>query len=281
MAPRDIDTLLDELITLPSLPTVVTRVTTLLDDPNASLADVGRAVGTDPSLALKTLRLVNSAFYGVREKVTSVEQAVPLLGAKVIQNLVLTATVFDSLASGADRLMHHSISVGVMMRVLAQEEYAGGLTAEEAFVYGLLHDVGKIILEEYLPEDYAQVRQLCIDQSLPSHAGERAIIGVDHAEIGARLAERWKLSDELVDAIAGHHELPRCQNPDHRSLAGALSAADYICTAAGLGGEAAIHPAITPAAWAAAGITSADVPHVLESFFESLPAIGEMYEAAS
>ena len=98
--PRNIDHLLEEIVSLPSLPGIVMRVIDLLDRPGSSLEEVGHLISTDPGLALKTLRLANSAHYGVREKLTSVEHAVVYLGEKVIKNLVFAATVFDTLRKG-------------------------------------------------------------------------------------------------------------------------------------------------------------------------------------
>ncbi len=144
-----LDYLLEEVVTLPSLPSTVAQITSLINDPNANLQDIGKAISADTALALKTLRIVNSAFYGVREKVSTVENATVLLGMKVIKNLVFTAAVFDSLQFGEEGLLRHNVACGMAMKHLLASGLvqAEGLeNADDGFIFGLLHDVGKIIL---------------------------------------------------------------------------------------------------------------------------------------
>lgn len=280
--PRNIDYLLEEIVTLPSMPATLARIVKLVGDPDCALSDVGKAISADPAIALKTLRLVNSAYYGLRQKVSSVENAVTLLGLKVIKNLVFTATVFDSLSAGAESLLRHSVSCGLAMRVLAE---SGGkrlaIDPEEAFVHGLLHDVGKLILAEFLPEDCARVREVCVARGAPSYAVEREIIGATHAEVGARLAQKWRLPDDLVQAIEGHHEPLPFKDPMTQRLAACLGVADYVCTAAGMGSSPGAVAAVHPEAWSSAGVSTDDVPGILDAFFARVPEIDELIELVS
>lgn len=280
----DIDYLLEEVVTLPSLPSTVAHVTQLVNDPDGSLADIGKAISADPALALKSLRLVNSAHYGVREKVTSVDQAVTLLGMKVVKNLVLTAAVFDSLKSGEEMLLRHTVSCAIVMRILVESGAATKVKfkyPEEAFTCGLLHDVGKIIIQEFMPGEYAQVEQACAGGGTTWAKAEQDVIGVDHAEIGAKLAQQWKLTDELTSAIAGHHDLSRCGNQDFRAIAALVAVADYICYASGLPGREGLSAEIQPEVWEATGLTSASVVGVMEKFFESVGDVEELMSLAA
>jgi len=282
--PRDIDALLDEVVTLPSLPSTVAHITELVNDPDCSLTAVGRAISVDPAIALKTLRLVNSAYYGLRNKVSSVEQAVVLLGLKVIKNLVFTATVFDTLKSGVDAFLRHSVSCGMAMRVLAENGNAPGLdedASEEGFAVGLLHDVGKIIFEQFVPEDFEKVRERAVRSHVPWHEAEQEIIGVDHAAMGARLAANWKLPGNIVAAIAGHHDLAKCADPELKGLAAALSAADYICTAAGAGSHDGAAPVVAPDVWPMSRIVSENVPSLLDKYFRTQSAVEELIQIAT
>jgi len=278
----NIDSLLDGLVTLPSLPSTVSRITTLVNSPDSSLSDVAKAIHTDPALAIKTLRLVNSAYYGLANKVSSVDHAVALLGMKVIKNLVFTATVFDTFNKGTDALLRHSVSCGVAMRVLVGElvEYAA-MDPEEAFVYGLLHDVGKIIMEQFLPKEVESALLLSRAKKVPMYTAERLVIGVDHAELGARLAQQWGLSKELVVAIEGHHNLARCSEDSLRSLAATLSIADFICNASGIVAAQRTVIQIPGEMWEASGISAASYPHVLDRFFSALDGVDELIEMAS
>lgn len=280
--PRNIDYLLEEIITLPSLPATLARIVQLLNDPDSSLAEVGKAITGDPAIALKTLRLANSASYGLRERVTSVEHAVTLLGVKVIQNLVLTATVFDTLSSGASLLFRHSIAVGLAARSVIRAGVSGlALQPDEAFVYGLLHDIGKIILEDYLSDDLVQSEELSRSRNVPAYVAELEVIGADHAEVGGRLAKNWRLPDSITAAILAHHDLTRCEDEEHLRYAALLNAADSICIAAGLpsyDGAVANDPG---EAWALLNVEGPKVPVILDDFFASMPEVEELTEAMS
>ncbi len=280
--PQDIDYLLEEVVTLPSLPRTVAHISQLVADPDCSLATIAKAISADPAIALKTLRLVNSAFYGLRTKVSTVEHAVVLLGMKVVKNLVFTATVFDTLKSGVDSFLKHSISCGVAMRCLVENSKNVSVeSAEEAFIYGLLHDVGMIIFEQFLPRELEMINSMCASRGLPRYKAEREVIGVDHAMMGARLAEKWKLPDNLVNVIAGHHDLAQCEDPAMKPLAAMLSVADYLCTQCALRSHPDAVAEVTEEAWHASQIHSRDVPAHMEAFFEAYPSIDELMQLAS
>ncbi|HEO70536.1 MAG TPA: HDOD domain-containing protein [Candidatus Hydrogenedentes bacterium] len=279
--PRDIDVLIEEVITLPSLPRTVAHISQLVTDPNCSLATIAKAISADPAIAMKTLRLVNAAFYGLRQKVSTVEHAVVLLGLKVIKNLVFTATVFETLKGGVDSLLRHSVSCGVAMRVVADHcENGGSESAEEAFIYGLLHDVGMIIFEQFLPEEFAAVNATCREQRAPRYEAERAIIGCDHAMIGARLAQKWRLPETIVNAIGGHHDLEQCQTDDVRRTSAMLSVADYICTACGWPSFPDAVVKVSGDVWAASGLTSVQLPPMLDAYFNERQTIDELVQLA-
>lgn len=280
----DIDYLLEEIVTLPSLPSTVAKITALVNDPDCSIADVGKAISADPAIALKALRLINSAHYGVREKVTSVDQAVTLLGMKVIKNVVLTAAVFDSLQFGEETLLRHNVGCGVAMRVLAESGATKNVTIqhpEEAFTCGLLHDIGKIILQQFMPDEYEAVNKACADGQKTWVAAEQEIIGVNHAEIGARLAQNWKLTAELASAIAGHHNLRRCAQPEFQGVAALVSVADYMCYACGLPGKENTPVVLDAEVWEITGLTNESMENAMEKFFDSYSDIEELVELAA
>lgn len=280
----DLDYLLSEVVTLPSLPTTVANITQLVNDPNSTLAQVGKAISADPAIALKTLRLVNSAYYGLREQVTSVDHAVVLLGMKVVQNLVLTAAVFDTFSAGEESLLRHSVASAAAMRVLAETDAASNVSIDdpaEAFTYGLLHDVGKLILQQHLPEQYAAVTKAVAAGGKSWSEAEIEVLGFDHGTIGARLAQHWKLAPELCDAIAGHHRLDECESPENRPLAAMLAIADYICYESGFGATTDVPVKLDDAVWSEAGISSECLVDAMAEFFDALPDIEELVQLAA
>lgn len=280
---KDVDYLLEEVVSLPALPATVERVSGLIDDPDVPMMEVGKAIATDTGIAMKTLRLVNSAYYGTREKVNSVEQAAVLLGPKVIKNLVFTSTVMETFKGSGDAFFRHSVACGMAMRSLAVN--GSGTAAvdppEEASVYGVLHDVGKIILEEHLSEDYGRVGELARTEQMPWFEAERQILGVDHAEVGARLAENWRLSPEIVNAIAGHHDLANCRDSQYEGLAALLAVADYVCFCSGLYRHTRVPLTVSEDHWKAANVSSKDVPAILEPFFDSIQDVNELVQLAA
>lgn len=280
--PRNIEYLLEEIITLPSLPATLARIIQLLNDPESSLSDVGKAITQDPAIALKTLRLANSAAYGLREHVTSVEHAVALLGAKVIQNLVLTATVFDTLSHSAGLVFQHSIAAGLAARaVLRVGRIRLPLQPDEAFVYGLLHDIGKIILEDYMAEDLMQAEEVSRSRRIPAYQVECEVIGADHAEVGGRLAMNWRLPESIASAILAHHDLSRCDNDDSRRYAALLNVADAMCIEAGLPSYEGAVVGDSGESWALLGVESVTIPAIMDDFFASMPEVQELTEAMS
>jgi len=273
----NIDSLLEEVVTLPSLPSSVSRITELLNDPSSNLSDVAYVIQTDPALALKTLRLVNSAYYGVGQRVNTVEHAVTMLGIKVIRNLAYTAAVFETFERGSGELLHHSVMAGIAMRaVLEHSACRGMIDPDEAFVYGLLHDVGKILFYEFLPKESESATLMSHTRKLPTYLAEREVIGVDHAELGCRLIQKWGLSDQLAWAVAGHHQLDAVEDVNLRPLAAALGIADYICGASGVPATPRAIVQIDSRHWTAAGISSKQIPAVLDRFFASIGFVDEL-----
>lgn len=277
----DIDRIVEEVVTLPSLPVTVAQIMHLVDDPLSPLSLVSKAISADPPLAIKTLRLVNTAYYGLRQKVSTIEHAVVLLGTKVIKNLAFTAGTLDIMKDGVDGYFRHSVACGVAMRTLAMSG-EGRLpieSPEEAFVYGLLHDIGKVLFDKFLPEEAEEVRRAVAAEHIPTYEAEKRIIGVDHSELGSILAQKWKLSDSLVNAINGHHDVGRCHDDKDALLAATTGIADLICARCGIASDDG--PVnVSPEAWEKSLLSSREIPHIMDLFFTELPSVEELIGAS-
>lgn len=275
----NIEHLLDEVVTLPSLPSTVANLTELINDPNVTMTDIGKAIAADPSISLKALRLVNSAYYGLREKVSSVEHAVVLLGMKVIKNIVFTASVFEAMDTRDAKLLRHNVACGMAMKFLVEAKLVPDAELEdpdEGFIYGLLHDTGKIIFREYMADEADAVRERCAEGGVTCAQAESEIIGVDHAEIGSRLAAKWKLAEKLIDAIGAHHDLAWCKHAENRPMAALLSIADYVCYEADMPCDAEGTIAIAEEMWAETKLSPEDVAPIVEQLRESTEQIEEL-----
>jgi HD-like signal output (HDOD) protein len=202
------------LTNLPTLPDIASRCMRMISDPRASSGDIAALIGQDPSLSSKLLRLANSAFYGMPGKITSINQAVVILGFKVITTIVLSVTVFDMFPESkqSKRLFDrkafwlHSLGCGLTAKYLAQRLPARTLDPEEAFCAGLLHDIGKVVLEQYLHEEFHAALRTARAKSIPLFAAEKETLGFTHANCAEWLMSDWGLPPEIELPIVGHHD---------------------------------------------------------------------------
>jgi putative nucleotidyltransferase with HDIG domain len=196
---------------LPSLPSIYMELTSVLADERSGARDVAVVVEKDPSMAAKVLQLVNSGFFGLGRRISSIEQAVSYLGLIMIKNLALSVKVFEpwrqSRVSGfsPETLRSHSLSVADLASRMAGPDR---LSADDAFTAGLLHDVGKLVLALEVPEQLAAAVETSRRDGTPVHEAEQELSGVTHAEIGAYLLGLWGLPNPVIEAVANHH-VPR------------------------------------------------------------------------
>jgi len=201
---------------LPSLPTLYLELTQELKKPEASMKVIERIISQDLGMATKVLQLVNSAFFGVRRHVSSPGEAVRLLGLDTIETLVLSVQVFsqfdgvDSRGLSLQQVWEHSMLVGSCSKAIAAAEKAETMLVDNAFIGGLLHDVGKLIIASRFSKEYQEVMQRIESGAMSQWAAEKEVIGASHAEIGAYLLGLWGFSDPIVEAAAFHHHPTAC-----------------------------------------------------------------------
>ncbi|WP_418790128.1 HDOD domain-containing protein [Phosphitispora sp. TUW77] len=205
---------------LPSLPQVTHELVRLTEDPRANSADVSRIICQDQVLASKVLKLVNSAYYGLHRRVATVSEAVTLLGMKTLRTLVLGASVHKTLSTlkgkravNPEKIWRHSYACAVSSKLLAHK--MGVVETEQAFIAGLLHDIGKIVFNFFLPDEYAKAFKFASMKQCSLYQAEKEVLNLTHTEIGKLVAEKWNLPPSLVDSIGLHHSpLTQCENID-------------------------------------------------------------------
>lgn len=223
---------------LPSLPHVVIRVMELTEDQNSTAQDINSALSQDQGMTAKVLKLANSAYYGFSRRISSVTDAVVLLGFRTIRSIVMAASVSDILSKEIEgyalaqgELWQHSQATAIAARMIARETKFGSF--EVAYTAALLHDIGKVILNTHLSEAYNEVVEKVNNESIPFMEAEDQILGFNHAEVGAKVAEIWNLPEELVEAIAYHHNPEKAKiNP---KLTAIVHIADAISVSMGIG----------------------------------------------
>jgi putative nucleotidyltransferase with HDIG domain len=219
---------------LPSVPKSYVELTSAVTQPDGSLSAVATIVEQDPAMAAKVLQLVNSGYFGLSARITSIQQAVVYLGLDLIQGLTLTAHVFATFngpsARGLDLdgLQQHSVMTARLAKRLVPDRKQG----DEAFAAAIVHDIGKIILALGAPDCWAEVVQAARATREPFHVVERERLGVTHAEIGAYLLGVWGVPVSIVEAVAYHHA-PRALQSDERQVLAALHVSDAFVNGAG------------------------------------------------
>jgi putative nucleotidyltransferase with HDIG domain len=193
----------------PGMPGTAVKLLALIDDPGMRVSQIERILRHDPGLTANVLRLANSAYFGIPSKVGSIRQAVILLGLKRLIQMVIAACVsaiMDKPVPGYDlspgELWRHSIAVSVAAEGLVKELQIEA--AEEIFTAALLHDVGKLVLGEFVQDDFKQI-QTAISQGISFEMAETIVLGINHADVGARILTSWSLPLEIVNAIQFHH----------------------------------------------------------------------------
>jgi len=198
---------------MPSLSTTVTKVLEICNDPGSSPNDLNRVISLDPVLTGQVLKLINSAYYGLPNKIASLTRAIIMLGLNTVKNLVLATSILSSFkgnsalrGTAVDQFWEHSLRVGVAGRVLSRLFNVPVLDQEEYFVTGLLHDLGKLPIMTIFPVLYQQIGQLADEQNLRSFEAESQVLGFDHCHVNRLIFTKWKLGRNLYLAAALHHQ---------------------------------------------------------------------------
>ncbi len=234
----DIASKLEKIDKLPTLPQITQRILTALGE-DVSAKKLEEIISEDQALAARLLKLANSPLYAGANPVTSLRQAIVRLGMGEVRNVVLTTAMRYVLKPSATykkfditRLWIHAIGVARAVFLLAQEE--GFSDPENSYTAGLLHDIGRLALTVFFPEEFLQILALREAKDLSFHEAEIEL-GLSHAEIGAMVAEKWRFSEELIQAIRFHHQ--PLQDGHLHKMAFLIFRGDIIARAVGFAPE--------------------------------------------
>ena len=272
--------LVNKTVELPTMPEVLVKLNEVMANPDSSADDVAKVIAADPSVATNVLRLVNSAYYGLQVRVSSINLAVSIMGFNMTRKVALKAAVFSVFGKNHEKLgnfdplafWRHSIYTGVAARVLGSESprFAGN-HAEDLYICGLLHDIGKIILLENAPKRYLPVLEAAAQTGRVETEVEQQMLGFTHADVGSVLAIKWFLPEDLTIAIRYHHAPTK--DPFHKSLSALIHLADHLAWSAGRPSTLATPgPQLAPEVYEQVGLDPAAVENLQ-------PQIDEDYEA--
>ena len=213
---QNLKRIMQEVEAFPGMPARAAKLLPLLDNPDSTPSEVENIVKYDPGLTANILKLTNSAYFGIPTKVSSIKQAVILLGWKRLMQVVTTicmSPLMKKAVPGYDlrsgELWRHSIAVSVAAELLVKALKIPD--ADEVFTAGLLHDVGKLILGNFVKKDLSQI-QAMVTKGISFDVAESMVLGTNHAEVGGQILHKWSFPAELVNAVQWHHDPESCEN---------------------------------------------------------------------
>jgi putative nucleotidyltransferase with HDIG domain len=225
---------------LPTLPVIVAEITRKTADPRVNAKEIGRIISSDLSITSKVLRTVNSAHYGFKREITDINSAIVALGFDAVRDIALSIAVFESLTRKGEsgvfdrtKFWEHSLGVAVASGVVGR--MAGYSGHNDLFLAGLLHDIGKVLLDIYTPEMFIQVIDLSMTEDLIICEAEKRVYGFTHAEAGIWLARQWNLPIGLQEAIGLHHNPSTLTSKTDFELTAFVHLADIFTRALGIG----------------------------------------------
>ncbi|MEQ8253126.1 MAG: HDOD domain-containing protein [Smithellaceae bacterium] len=237
---KTVDRILKSISTLPAFPATGNKVAQLLRKPDYSVAEIANVIKLDPSITANILKMANSVYFGTRQKISTINDAVVHLGQKNLLRAIQTAGVSKYYKKGAggyyDKatdLWEHSVAVALMSQIISMK-----ITGEEdttLYTAALLHDVGKIIMGEFVRDSLAKISALVSTQHVSFVEAEQFVIGINHAELGGKIAAYWNFPVEIREAISFHHR-PDLLEKEEKMMPWIVYMADQACLMLGLGG---------------------------------------------
>jgi HD-like signal output (HDOD) protein len=204
---------------------------------NCSIPEIGKVIEHDPALATNALKIVNSALFGMRYRISDVSKALVILGIREIVNLVSGIVVFrmfkrpnEQVTFNRKSLWLHSAGCAVLSRTIAKT--AGINVSGEEFISGLLHDVGKILLDQYFHEGFVSAVKMADETRIPLYEAEKRVLGMTHQDVGGWIGRHWNLPDNITEAVEMHHAPEEAQNP---VLASIVHTANLLCKVCSIG----------------------------------------------
>lgn len=266
---KEVKKKLRKLEGLPTLPPIVQKLNQMIEDERTSLNQIAELIEKDQVITTKVLRLANSAFYGFPRKVSTVQQAMMLLGVNVLRILIMTSSIFEIIHREDVGLWEHSVGVAACAKILA--EHLDVKDPQEITTAGLLHDLGKVVEKVAFKEDYEEILRLVAEGVEPLEA-EKRVLGLNHAEIGAFLMSQWNIPERLIEAVLAHHNFDLTKK--YKKESALLHLADFLVHARVYGET--LHKRVPPLHESAIKILKISIPEIKEVLFRLEPRLYEL-----
>ncbi len=224
---------------IPSLPIVASRILHIIADENSSLEDLKKVISMDQAFSSRLLKVANSPYYRVSNTISDITDAITHIGFTTVQALVFAISLKDlrrPLNQTDVLLWEHSLAVSVASRLIAMN--LGVMSSGETFIYGLLHDIGKVVINLSMKKEFADVVRTVKEHNMPFVEAENKLLGFDHGDMGKYVADQWRLPANLAFVIANHHEtdiLDCDENSDLKKKTLIVKGADALCSSLDIG----------------------------------------------
>jgi len=257
---------------IPTLPGVVSKITSMIHDPHVSTEKLGGIISKDQVLSVKVLKLVNSPFYGFPGRISSVSHSLVLLGFNVIKGMLISASVFDMMSQAMVGLWEHSLGCATVAGIIGRK--LNETDSEEVFIAGLLHDIGKVMIKVTLPEDFEAILRTAREEGAWMCEVEERVVGVDHTGIVRWVAAKWNLPANIAEPMTFHHAPSRARNYGRR--AAMVHLADLLIQAVGFGDSGSpFVPPLDTRALSLLGVDLAFIETVLQELEEDMDSLSE------
>ena len=235
---RDLEILIMTASDLPTIPVVATKVMQLIESESATAEELAKVVASDPAVAARVLKISNSSFYGCQRQIQTLSHAIVVLGFATLKSLVVAASVkqvYQPYGLTEKMLWEHSFGAGLASRIIAKETRL--VSQEEAFLGGLFHDIGKIIMNTMNKQQFQDVMQRCYNDGLTFADAEKQVYSYTHSEVGGLVIKKWNFPDMLMHAVLNHHilEFAEDEDPCQVNLTCVVGLADMFCHKVGIG----------------------------------------------
>ena len=277
---KQIKEIIKKIDRLKPIPQTANKIMSLAEDPNSSMSQITDVISYDQALTANLLKACNSAYFGLSKKVDSVHQAVVYVGMDQLVDLVLINSGSEDFKRKQEgyglkkgELWKYSVASALIAKDLAEKK--GQKNNHRIFTAALVKDIGKVVLSQYVAEAHEKINTLVSDDGYSFREAEKAVIGIDHAELGGMVAEKWKFSSQMADIIRNHHLHDESAQDDIETVIVYL--ADTLCMMMGLGGEVdALHYRFHKEVIERSGFTDTDFQEVMAEFGTKIQLVEEM-----
>lgn len=263
---------IERIDTLPTIPGVLRKLLAVIERPRISISEIGSFIANDPVLTSRVLKVVNSPIYGFPGRISSLNQALILLGLNVVRGMLLGVSVFEAMQKTMVGLWEHSLGCAIASRIIAKR--LGVKEPEEVSVAALLHDIGKVVLGLKFPEEYRQIMADAENEGTFIFEAEKKLLNINHADAGGWIAKKWNFPVNLVEPIEYHHK-PHLSRTVPLQTA-IVHFADVLTRAKGFGfaGDCFV-PAVHPSVWQLLNLSEDDLKEIVSEFEDALGQAGD------